>query len=62
MPLEPQTSLTYSSVNSHIKRHPLILVSFFLFISLASFKLMFSFRHIDLLLISNTSMAAVRIY
>jgi len=61
MPLEPQTSLIYSSVNSHIKRHPLILDFFFFFIS-CLFKLMFRFRHINLLLISNTSMAAVRIY
>jgi hypothetical protein len=62
MPLESQISLIYSSVNSHIKRHPIILVFFFLCISLASFKLMFRFRHINLLLIRNTSMAAVRIY
>ena len=62
MPLEPQISLIYSSVNSPIKQHPLILVFFFLFISFASFKLMFRFRHINLLLIKKTSMAAVRIY
>lgn len=56
------SNLIYSSENPHIKRHPLLLVFFFLFISLTSFKLMLKLRHINLLLIKNTSMAAVRIY